>query len=272
MSSPLQHPELELIQQMPSGPPHSTPLLFVHGGWHAAWCWEHFLPYFAARGYAAYALSLRGHGASGGNLRWASAAHDYVADVAEAVAMLPAPPVLIGHSMGGYVVQKYLEQYTAPAAVLLAPIPVAGTLGLAWRYLLRHPRACLRTIHTADPWQLIGTAALAHDAFFSRDLPHSAIVHHVARLKSESRLVMLEAAFNPPRPHRITTPVRVLGATNDRIFTQREIEATAHAYGTHATFFPMAHDLMLEPGWEDVAAAIADWVERVTRGHGDMVT
>ncbi len=41
----------------------STPLLFVHGGaFHGgAWCWDdHFLDYFAERGYHALALNLRG--------------------------------------------------------------------------------------------------------------------------------------------------------------------------------------------------------------------
>ena len=39
---------------------HETPLLFVHGGQHAAWWWnEHFLDYFANRGFRAAALSLR---------------------------------------------------------------------------------------------------------------------------------------------------------------------------------------------------------------------
>ena len=36
------------------------PLLFVHGGYFDAWCWApHFLPWFAAKGYASHALSLR---------------------------------------------------------------------------------------------------------------------------------------------------------------------------------------------------------------------
>ena len=30
---------------------HAAPLLFVHGGFHGAWCWEHYLPYFASRGW-----------------------------------------------------------------------------------------------------------------------------------------------------------------------------------------------------------------------------
>lgn len=36
-----------------------TPLVFVHGSYHAAWCWaEHWLPLFSASGYDCYAISL----------------------------------------------------------------------------------------------------------------------------------------------------------------------------------------------------------------------
>ena len=40
-------------------------LLFVHGAWHGAWCWdEFFLPYFKSKGYSYFALDLRSHGKS----------------------------------------------------------------------------------------------------------------------------------------------------------------------------------------------------------------
>jgi pimeloyl-ACP methyl ester carboxylesterase len=53
--------QLEVLHAAPASPSQRPPLCFVHGSYHAAWCWaEHFLPYFAARGYDAYALSLRG--------------------------------------------------------------------------------------------------------------------------------------------------------------------------------------------------------------------
>lgn len=55
---------LEVIEKGSGSAEHPTPLLFVHGGWHAAWCWENFLDFFADAGYRAVALSLRGHGAS----------------------------------------------------------------------------------------------------------------------------------------------------------------------------------------------------------------
>ena len=129
---------IEVITHKPEGRARPTPLLFVHGMWHGAWCWENFLPYFACHGYESHALSLRGHGKSDGRtgIRWYSGAKDYVADVAQVVQSLKMPPVLVGHSMGGYVIQKYLETHTAPAGILLASIPVSGLAGSALRYFL----------------------------------------------------------------------------------------------------------------------------------------
>ena len=102
---------LEVVTYEPKTGTRSTPLLFVHGAWHGAWCWaEYFLPYFAEHGYTSHALDLRGHGKSEGanRLRWTGITH-YVSDVEHVVDQLDKAPVLIGHSMGGLVVQKYLE-------------------------------------------------------------------------------------------------------------------------------------------------------------------
>src|SRR5438105_3578099 len=94
-----------------------APILFVHGAWHGAWCWEdHFVPYFANRGWQVTALNLRAHGGprERRGLRWKRIA-DYVEDLAAAAAALPEPPVVIGHSTGGLVGQKYLESHPARA-------------------------------------------------------------------------------------------------------------------------------------------------------------
>ena len=115
--------DIEVIARECAGESDAPPLLFVHGAGHGAWCWaEHFLDFFAEHGFDSYALSLRGHGRSGGRERlpWTSIA-DYVSDAEQVAAGLPRDPVLVGHSLGGRVVQKYLEAHEAPAAVLLAP-------------------------------------------------------------------------------------------------------------------------------------------------------
>ena len=68
--------------------------------------------------------------------------------------------------------------------------------------------------------------------------------------------------LNLARPKRVQTPVLVLGATDDALISAREVEATARAYGTQAEFFPgMAHDVMLETGWQAVADRTLAWFE-----------
>ena len=256
--------KLELLSRQPAGTARPTPLLFVHGAWHGAWCWaEHFLDDFAARGYAAHALSLRGHGGSEGcaQLRWTRFA-DYVADVAEVAARLPAPPVVIGHSMGGAIVQKYLETHAAPAGILLAAVPPSGVLASTLRLAARHPWAFLQVNVRWSLYPLIQTPALAREAFFSAAVSDEDVRAYHAQLQDESFLAFLDMlAFNLPRPARVQTPLLVLGGAADTVFHPNEIEATARAYGTQATLFPdMAHDMMLEPSWHSVAETMGKWL------------
>ena len=59
---------LEVIDKGCPTESHPMPLLFGHGACSTAWAWdEHFLDFFADKGYRAVALSLRGHGASDWN-------------------------------------------------------------------------------------------------------------------------------------------------------------------------------------------------------------
>ena len=92
---------LEVIDKGRCSDEHPAPLLFVHGGNLAARCWdEHFLDFFADKGFRAVAVSLRGHGAStlSQPLNSCSVA-DYVDDVRTTVDMLGSESVLIGRSM-----------------------------------------------------------------------------------------------------------------------------------------------------------------------------
>ncbi len=255
---------LEIISERPKTRSCTAPLLFVHGAWHAAWCWEHFLSYFASKGFEAHAVSLRGHGASSGSrrIRWIRAA-EYVEDVERAVSRFSAPPVLIGHSMGGYLIQKYLENHTAAAAVLMAPIPVSGIFAMLRRLAVRHPWQSLKEHATWNAYALVETAGLAREMFFHGDMPVETLQRHYRRLQNESYVLGLEAAFwNLPRPARVNpVPMLVLGAECDALFTRREVEATARAYRTDAEIFPdIGHDMMLDAGWQNVAGRIVQWL------------
>jgi pimeloyl-ACP methyl ester carboxylesterase len=112
---------LEVFSCLPSRKTGKPALLFVHGAFAGGWMWtETFMPFLAEAGYPCYALSLRGHGGSTGGeqINWHSIG-DYVDDVKTVVDWLDEPPVLIGHSMGGFIVQKYLEHRPATAVALV---------------------------------------------------------------------------------------------------------------------------------------------------------
>jgi pimeloyl-ACP methyl ester carboxylesterase len=254
---------LEVIDKGCVSESHPVPLLFVHGAWHAAWCWdEHFLSFFADKGYRALAVSLRGHGGSPNpkRLRGGSFA-DYVEDVASVADSLPTRPVIIGHSMGGVIVQKYLESHDAPAGVLMASMPPQGYLGSGLRWIKRHPLHFAKITFTGKSLPYVSTPQLARERFFSPHTLDSLVAEYATRLQEESARSGVEGLINLPRPKRVTTTMLVLGAVDDGAVTQKEVRATARAYRTEAEFFPgMGHNMMLEPGWAAVAERIHDWL------------
>lgn len=257
--------KLEIISREPAGEARATPLVFVHGAWHGAWCWEeNFLAYFALHGYRSFALSFRGHGNSEGRERLGGfSLNDYVADVTQVAGQLESLPVLVGHSTGGMVVQKYLEKHRAAGAVLLASVPVTGGMASGLRLARRHPLLFLKSQLTMSMYPLIGSTRLAQEAFFSASMPEEQVARYFARMQDESFRVNFELGFCHARPVPGKTPLLVLGAGEDNLFTVKEIEATAQAYGVKAEIIPgMAHDMMLEAGWRTVAERIVNWLER----------
>ena len=257
---------LEVIDKGSATEAHPVPLLFVHGVAHAAWCWDdHFLDYFANNGYRALALSLRGHGRSPTSKPLLNCSiAGYVDDLHSVAKNLPVSPVVVGHSVGGYVVQKYLEKAHAPAAVLIASIPVHGARGFAMRGARRHPWLLAKSIVTRDSLQMLNTPALARQAFFCAQTPEPIVVQSVSRLgdASDYRALLDMCFLSLPKPTLVTTPMLVLGAECDGSITQNEVRATAHAYQAEVEFFPnMGHDMMLEPRWEEVAERIDGWLK-----------
>ncbi|ANQ83576.1 putative acetone-cyanohydrin lyase [Azoarcus olearius] len=257
--------ELEVICHAPAGTPaFETPLLFIHGAYVGAWCWEeYFLPWFARHGWAAYALSLSGHGGSRRRDRLdAYSIADYVADVVEVAGKLPAPPILIGHSMGGMVVQKYLERHRVPAAVLMSSVPPQGLMGSALGLMMSRPHL-LNDLNRILGGSEVDIASL-REALFHQPVDEATLERYYRLSQPEShRAIWDMTLFNLPTPllmHR--PPLQVLGAQHDVLIPPDQVHMTAATYGTTATIFGgMGHGLMLEQDWEQVARHMHAWLE-----------
>lgn len=241
------------------------PLLFVHGAWHGAWCWdEFFLDHFAGLGYDCVAMNLRGHGGSPGvekMNRYRIA--DYVADVAEVAATLEAEPIVIAHSMGGLVTQHFLARYPARAGVLLGSVPPFGVWKVVLNMLRQHPLRFLAANLSWNLHLLVDTPAKSRELFYSQAVADSDVERWTVPLTSESYLAFLDMLLlDLPKRGAVQCPLRVLGAEIDTIFPPADVQATADFYGTHPRIFPgMAHNMMLEPGWQQVADDIHDWIQ-----------
>jgi pimeloyl-ACP methyl ester carboxylesterase len=105
------------------GEPGRPGLVLIHGGAaHARW-WDHVAPLLAAT-YHVVALDLSGHGDSG--RRDVYSLQDWAAEVMAVVADgFTAPPVVIGHSMGGMVALAAATWHGADlAGVIIIDTPV----------------------------------------------------------------------------------------------------------------------------------------------------
>ena len=101
-------------------------ILFVHGAWHGKWCWDkYFRKTFTDKGYQIITFDLPGHDKSGkikGINKYSI--RDYVDSLKAEVQKLQELPIIIGHSMGGLVLQKYLEKQTCKKAIFLSLIHI----------------------------------------------------------------------------------------------------------------------------------------------------
>lgn len=241
-----------------------TGILLVHGAWHGPWCWNSFVNRLTESGHDARAVQLRGHDQPPGRIWYR--VHNYVDDVQRMVAAFPAPPFLIGHSLGGLVVQKYLEHGYSPGAVLMASVPPRGTIAAVARLAIRHPIEFLQANLLLSLRPFIVTSKLVRELFFTPDTPQEIVDPCFAHLQDKSYLAFIDTMVVLPRPHRVHVPVLVLGAERDSLFTVAEVQSTARAYHTEAEIFSgMGHDMMLDTDWRKVADRIGAWIRDTGR-------
>ena len=93
-------------------------LVFVHGMWCDGSIWKNFVEHFEDRGFKCIAPDLN----EGLDLR-RTRFEDYVAKIEN---MVGEEDVIIGHSMGGLIVQKVAEMAEIRAGIAIASAPPHG--------------------------------------------------------------------------------------------------------------------------------------------------
>ncbi|WP_158608595.1 alpha/beta hydrolase [Stagnimonas aquatica] len=258
-------------------PPEATaastpPVLLVHGAWHGAWCWERqFAPWLRQQGHVVETLDLPGHGHPGPQRIALYPVRAYVDAVAARLAQSPRPMVVAGHSMGGFVVQKLMERRPAKlaGAALFASVPPQGVLGVVLHLLRSRPLDFLRSVTRLDLYHLVRTPQFAQALFYNAGLDAKTVEAYWQPLQNESFRAFLDMlVLDLPRSRRVdpALPNWIVGGELDRIFPPAEVRATAKAYGVEAKLYSgMAHNLMLDRGWETVAADFSSWLHGIRK-------
>lgn len=254
---------LEVFSCLPASDSGKTPLLFVHGAFAGGWMWtETFMPHFAAAGHPCHALSLRGHGGSSDHQRidWLSIA-DYVDDVRKVIDALAIDPVLLGHSMGGFVVQKYLERYPARAVALLCSVPPQGLIAAQFHLLLQKPQLYLE-INSILAGNYTDTDTL-RDALFAGEADPAMLAEWLGKMQNESQRAIWDMSmFNLPNLFRMNRPpMLIVGAEQDALVPAFLVQSTAQTYGEPCHILRgMGHAITHEREWPRAAALIDDWL------------
>ena len=186
---------LELLRHVSAHEQEQTPVLFLHGIFVGAWCWQHFLPDFAHHGWDAWALSFRGHGNSQAN-GWFGL-NDFVSDAEIAVDYIYRQtgkmPIVIGHSMGGMVLQRLMVSRQLQAAVLLCSIPPQGLAPLAWSNWFLRPMDMMHMAELIQQGNRVSAEQL-REGLFEQPINPVVLAQYAAQAVAESPMLWTELA------------------------------------------------------------------------------
>ncbi|WCJ25368.1 alpha/beta-Hydrolases superfamily protein [Euphorbia peplus] len=278
---------MEVIQHKAELDSEKPPLVFVHGSYHAAWCWaQHWLPFFSTSGFDCYALSLLAQGESDAPATSvAGSLETHAGDIADFIhKTIKLPPVLIGHSFGGLIIQYYLatirnEKFIETktpfpdlaAAALVCSVPPSGNSGLVWRYLFTKPIAAFKVTRSLAAKAFQTDLSLCKETFFTSTMEDLLVKRYQELMRESSRMPLfdlrkLNASLPVPSVPKSSIDLLVLGAANDFIVDSEGLDETGRFYGVPAVSVEgVAHDMMLDCAWDKGAEVILSWLTGLSR-------
>jgi pimeloyl-ACP methyl ester carboxylesterase len=229
-------------------------IVFVHGMCHGAWCWEEqFIPYFEKQGYTCISFNLPGHEIEGSTKRISYSLSDYVQALRVVVEKLDEAPIIIGHSMGGMILQHFLKTGSCKKAVLMSSVPPTGVLAASLRVLFGYPGAIPYLVRR----NLVGAFKKYPQLMLNKAILTARYAH---RMCAESFRAYIDLFF--PVSHSSSVPILVIGGSKDGLISVREFENTAKHYQASLSIIEGgSHDLMLDEVFEQSAKAIENWIK-----------
>lgn len=255
-------------------------VVFIHGAWVTPACWDPFRGWFDARGYRCLAPAWPGRDRPIEEIRrdpspLLGLGIGEIADHYERIVReLDEPPILIGHSFGGLIVQILLDRGLGVAGVAIDSAPPKGI----FPYQPTSFRSLFSVLLTPFVWRKVVRWSFARFRYgFVNTLPlaeaQAAYERHVT---PETGRIFFQGAIAPFSRHSPTrvdfrnatrAPLLLIAGEADHIVPARMNRANLRAYAgspavTDFRSFPgRSHWTIAQPGWEDVAGFIAEWLK-----------
>jgi len=249
--------------------------MFVHGMCCTGEVWSNYRQFFEARGHRVYTPTLSPElrirrsppKEQLGKLRM----RDYVSELVQAIDAIVEEthetPVVIGHSMGGLLVQMLAQERPLKAVVAVSPTPLPMVSPKRLAFITR--LAQMGITSNIGPRAILPMPRLAHYRVFNRVAPDERH-HHWKAMVHESISVFADFRRAHVDPAKTSCPVLVVGCGHDRLVPAAWTRRTGAAYTavsprhTYREYEPLGHWFYAEPNWEETAADIAEWIDSAT--------
>ena len=250
----------------------SNTIMMIHGMFLNPRSWEPWQHYFQRKGYDCIAPAWPLHSGDPAALR-ANTPADLgklsLEAVIEAMKEAAAPydnPILIGHSVGGLIVQKLLSQGIGSLGVPICSVAPNRMMSLDW--------GMLRNIASiTNPLKGDELYPMDADGFFQNfgntmQRPDSDAAYTKYAMP-ESRNVLRDCLTDAGKIDldRKHVPLLFISAEKDEIIPPSLCAKNAHAYtdqgsrAAHREFKNRGHFICGQPQWEEVASYIETWIE-----------
>lgn len=257
----------------------SPDIVFVHGAWVGPRCWDSMRAHYAQKGLTSIAPSWPEDDRPYEALRaqpTEALARIGVQEIADhyerIIRALPRPPLLIGHSFGGLIVQILNSRGVGTAGVAIDSAPPKGIFPTPGAV-----RASLGVLSTFLGWRKvlrIGYPAFVHG--FVHQLPEAeqrrAYEEHVIPTPGRP---FFQAAFAPfiratavDFTKRDRPPLLLTSGANDRTVPAAMNRANHRAYAKSGAITDLielpnrSHWVIAEPGWEELADRSLEWAQK----------
>ncbi|MBO9202507.1 MULTISPECIES: alpha/beta hydrolase [Niastella] len=259
------------------GKPHQKTIVFITGAFVHHSCWNEWKTYFESNGYHTIAPPWPHKSASAESLRNSHPNKDIAGNRLAAltdyydkiVRQFPEKPILIGHSIGGLMVQLLLQRGLGVAGVAIHSVPPQGIMTFKFSFLKAGwgPLGFFTSVRNSflmsfKQWKYAFSNGMDCDvqkeAYYQFAIPESKLIVRDTITKA--------AKVNFENPH---APLLLTSGSDDNTipaslnYSNYQKYKNSNSITDYKEFKGRNHFVLGQPTWKEDADYILDWLSKL---------